>query len=79
MKSAIARKNIEPNDKSKLSALQGQVRNLDFIFEMLVELRKMAVDTDEKSLTYFLEMAALEAGVIRDSAKFEEDALTGEG
>ena len=75
MKYASARKYNEPCNHSNGIALPAKIRNLEFIFEMLVELRKMAVDTEEVSLAYFLEMAALEAGDIRDRAKFEEDAL----
>ena len=78
MKSASAPKYNEACNHSTGIALPAKIQSLDFVFEMLVELRKMAAETEEVSLMYFLEMAALEAGDIRDKAKFEEDALVDE-
>ncbi len=47
--------------------------NLEYIFEMLTELRQIAIKSDEQSLIYYIEMAALEAGDICDQISFKQD------
>lgn len=49
------------------------VPSLEYIFDMLAELRSIAKNIDQVSLVYYLEMAAMEAGDASDALKFRRD------
>lgn len=51
------------------------IGKLEYIFDMLRELRKIAKDTGEESLVYYLEMAAMESGEICDVIKFRQETV----
>ena len=46
---------------------------LKYITEMLAELRKLAVDLDENTLNYLIEMAILEANQRLEVVGFRQD------
>ena len=50
-----------------------RIQNLEYIFDMLKEMRVIAKNINEASLVYYLEMAAMEAGDARDVLNFERD------
>ena len=50
------------NGAKGLNQKARRLQNLDYIFEMLREMRNIAKATGELSLIYYLEMAAMEAG-----------------
>ncbi|MCF6321002.1 MAG: hypothetical protein L3J32_04455 [Rhizobiaceae bacterium] len=67
----------EAKTDSDNAAYSLKVLNLEYIFEMLAELRQIAKKSDEKSLIYYIGMAALEAGEICDQIKFQQDLEDG--
>lgn len=67
MNSKSDRKNNTPAaDSAPMAAEHGPLREnadnkLEYVRHMLMELRRIAVDTGEGTLVYMIEMAALEA------------------
>jgi len=59
------------NIKSVDDAKPGENQSLEYIFDVLLELVKIAKKSDEASLVYYLEMAALEAGERSSKIKAE--------
>lgn len=63
--------------EEKIASQKKEMQNLEYIFQMLAELRLIAKKSNHHPLVYFIEMAALEAGDSCDKLKFEmEDAAT---
>ncbi len=60
---------------STVSLTSKKISQLEYIFEMLRELRKIAKETEEESLVYYLEMAALESGDLCDVQKFRQETI----
>ena len=54
--------------------LTKRIQKLEYIFDMLGEMRNIAMSMDEVSLVYYLEMAVMETGDACDALKFERDA-----
>ncbi len=55
--------------------LTDRIQKLEYIFDMLGEMRNIARDVDEASLVYYLEMAVMETGDACDRLKFKRDGV----
>ena len=60
------------------NAMPNKLNNLEYIFDLLIELSKVAKESNEVSLVYYLEMAALEAGERRNQIEAESSTVNAE-
>ena len=74
MKNAKARTDARSADVEPPAQAKGE--QLEYIRQMLVELRAMAADAEAPTLAYLLEMSALEAAEALNVHRFRADLFT---